>query len=157
MTSTNRPIQTYSDDGVNERGINLDNHVFIHYTKIYTIEYNVKVWFIGRVGKGNMERLLCGDPACERSYTRGDIPIIMEDQVYPSFGGHCLRSQLLDKHAISNKRIALLGFSSGLLMSSSFVWLNKRMELYEPSEAMNKVNRDSLARFKLTTTDCELR
>jgi hypothetical protein len=128
----------------------------VNYAKTYTIEHIVKVCFIGRVDKGNMERLLCGDPAWERSDTGEDIPIIMEDQVYPSFGSHCLRFQLLNKHAISNKTMALLGLSSGLLMSSSFVWLNKRMELYEPSEAMNKVNRGSLAKFKLTITDCEL-
>jgi hypothetical protein len=114
----------------------------LNYAKTYTVEHNVKVCFTGHMDKTNVERLLCGDPAWERSDTGEEIPVIMEDQPYPSFSCRCRRFQLLEKHAMSNKMIALLRLSSGLLMSSSFVWLNKRMELYEPSAIMNKVITD---------------
>ena len=48
----------------------------------------------------------------------------------------------------SSRGIALLGLSSGFLMSSSLLWLNKNMELYDPSPAMKKVNQNLLARHE---------
>jgi hypothetical protein len=52
---------------------------------------------------------------------------------------YCGRVQLLDKDIKSNKLIPILGFSSGCLMSSSFVWLNKSMRLSEPSATLINV------------------
>jgi hypothetical protein len=133
----------------------LDTASRVNYAQTYTIEHIVKVIFTGRMDETNMERLLSRNPAWECSDTGEDIPVIMEDQPYPSFSCCRRRFQLLERHAMSNKMIALFGLSSGLLMSSGFVWLNKRMELYEPSLIMNKVTQALLARIMLTIVDCK--
>jgi len=58
----------------------------------------------------------------------------------------CNRSGFLGTGGRGLGTIALLALSSGLLMSSSFIWLNERMELHEPSASMNKVVQELLAR-----------
>lgn len=120
----------------------LDTTSRLESTNSYNVEHNVKVCFTGYMDKANVESMLCGDSAWERTDTGEDISVIMEDQSHASFSSRCRRFELLDKHATSNKMIALLGLSSGLLMSSSFVWLNQRMELYQPSSVKIRVNAE---------------
>jgi hypothetical protein len=133
----------------------LDAASRLNYAKTYTVEHSMKVLFTGHMDETNVERLLCGDPAWERSDTGEDIPVIMEDQPYLSFSCRCRRFQLLEKHAMSNNMMALLALPSGLLMSGSFVWLNKRMDLYEQSPIMDKVLKPSWRGIMLTVVDRE--
>jgi hypothetical protein len=51
------------------------------------------------------------------------------------------RSRSLETRERSSGAVGLLAFLSGLLMSSSFMWLNKRMDLYVQSLIMNKVTK----------------
>jgi hypothetical protein len=111
----------------------------INYAKVYTVEHNVKVFFIGQVDQRNMERLQSGDTGWMRSDEGEDIPVVVEEQPGPSFGCHGNRFQSPCRYATSSKMIPAVASSSGLLASSSFLWLNQKMELYEPSATMEKV------------------
>lgn len=52
----------------------------------------------------------------------------------------------LAKIRSSSSKTALLALFSGFLMSGSFAWLDKNMELYEASAILNKVIQDLLTR-----------
>lgn len=125
----------------------------INFARLYTVEHSVKVHFIGKADEANMEKLLAGDTANMEKLLTGDsawdwsdtgesIPIRMEDETRLNSSHRSCRCRLLEKHSTSNTTLAFLGLSSGLLMSSSFVWLNERMELYEASVTMSKVLQD---------------
>jgi hypothetical protein len=137
------------DDEIVDEKEHHDRHTILRrdasrfkYAKIYTVEYNIEVWFVGYVGKSNMERMLCGDTAWEWSGfgdTGQHVPVIMDDGFCSSFSYRSSNFQLSNKHGMSPKITALLAMSSGLLMSGFSMWLNKSMEIYEPSTVMNKV------------------
>jgi hypothetical protein len=111
----------------------------INYAKVYTVEHNAKVFFIGQVDQRNMERLQSGDTGWMRSDTGKDIPVIMEEQPCPSSDCHGNRFQFPCRCAVPSRMIPSVALPSGLLMSSSFLWLSQRMELYEPSATLRNV------------------
>ncbi|KAE9376089.1 hypothetical protein N431DRAFT_333382 [Stipitochalara longipes BDJ] len=117
---------------------------YLNLSKTYGVENNLKVCFTGYMDETNVERLLCRDSAWEWSDTGEDILVIMEDQPYPSCTYRCWyrcwRLQLLYGDDISQKIKGLLGLSSGVMMSSSSVYLNNRMGLYESSLIMEKMS-----------------
>lgn len=146
---SNKGLKTEKHGGKLERAIKLESMHHgrskldiasrINYAKVYTVGHNVKVFFIGQVDQRNMERLQSGDTGWMRSDTGEDIPIIMEDQSCPSFGCHGNRFQFPFKYAVSSRMIPSVALPSGLLMSSSFLLLNQRMELYELSATLGNV------------------
>lgn len=111
----------------------------INYAKAYIVEHNIKVFFIGQVDQRNMERLQSGDTGWMRSDTGEDIPVILEEQPCPSFDCHGNRFQCPCRYPVPSRMIPSVALPSGLLMSSSFLWLNQRMELYEPSATLGNV------------------
>ena len=126
-----------------------------NYAKVYTVEHYVKVFFIGQVDQRDMERLQSGDTGWMRSDTGEDIPIIMEDQSCPSFDCQGNKFQFPCRYTVPSRMIPSVALPSGLLMSSSFLWLNQRMELYEHSATLGNV-RDPLQlryAFQLTIAD----
>jgi hypothetical protein len=113
-----------------------------NYAKIYIVEHNFKVFFIGQVNQKNMERLQSGDTGWMRSDTGEDIPVIMEEQTCSSSDCHGNRFQFPCRCAVPSRMIRMIpsvALPSGLLMSSSFLWLSQRMELYEPSATLGNV------------------
>ncbi len=117
----------------------LDTAIRINHAKVYTFEHNVKVFFIGQVDQINMERLQSGDTGWMRSDTGEVVQVIMEEQSYPSFDCKGNRFQFPCRYAVPSRMIPLVALPSGLLMGSSFLWLNQRMELCEPSARLGNV------------------
>lgn len=74
------------------------------------------------------------------------IPLLYRNKDHDPPYRCCPHSESLATWRRSVDTIALLALPSGLLLSSSFVWLNMRMELYEPSAIMNKVIQHLLSR-----------
>lgn len=153
---SNKGSKTEKHGGTFERAIKLEpmhhsrSQIDIasrtNYAKVYTVEHYVKVFFIGQVDQRDMERLQSGDTGWMRSDTGEDIPIIMEDQSCPSFDCQGNKFQFPCRYAVPSRMIPSVALPSGLLMSSSFLWLNQRMELYEPSATLgNIINRAKLA------------
>ena len=120
----------------------------LHYNKAQIIEHSLKVCFTGSMDQANVDQLLCSNAAWEQSYAGENIPVITEEQTCS-----CLtcrhRHFLIADDKVWRKMAGLLTISSGVLMSSSFVWLNTRMDLYVPSVIMEKVMRVLLARHKV--------
>jgi hypothetical protein len=147
--SSKKGSKTEKHGGASERATKLEpsHHVRsdldiasrFNYAKIYTVEHNVEVLFIGQVDQRNMDRLQSGDTGWMRSDTGEDIPVIMEEQPCPSSDCHGNRFQFPCRFAIPSRMIPLVALPSGLLMSSSFLWMNQKMELYEPSATLGNV------------------
>jgi hypothetical protein len=116
----------------------------INYSKIYTVEYNAKVRFIGQIDNKNMERILTGDTGWQQSDfedTGELVSVIIEEEPDPGESYHSSQFKILNKHGHLPKLTALLimVMPSGALMSGSSMLLNQNMELYQSSAAMNKV------------------
>jgi hypothetical protein len=146
--SSKKGSKTEKHGGASEQATKLEPHHVrsdldiasrFNYAKIYTIEHNVKVLFIGQVNQRNMEILLSGDTGWMRSDTGEDIPVVMEEQPCPCSDCHGNRFQFPCRCAVPNGMIPSVALPSGLLMSSSFLWLSHRMELYESSATLGNV------------------
>jgi len=122
----------------------------LHYNKAHIVEHNLKVCFMGSMDQANVDQLFRGNPAWVQSDAGENIPVFMEEQTCSCLT--CRRRHFLiaENDKVPKKMAALLAISSGVLMSSSFVWLNTWMDLYEPSVIMKKVVQVFPARLMLT-------
>jgi hypothetical protein len=100
----------------------------------------VKVWFIGRIDNPNMDRLFCGDTGWLQSDfedTGEQVSVTMKEEPDPDVSCYSRHFKLLNIFGHSPKLTALLVMAFGLLTSNSYMWLNKRMKLYESSTVMS--------------------
>lgn len=114
----------------------LDSSSRIDYAKLYTVEYNVKVWFIGKVSQSLETRVLVGktNPDVEKGHHH-----IYHDQCSIPNRNPNYTPPLSFHPGERSKSILALNFAFAVATGTSFLWLNARMSLVHESFIMHSV------------------
>ncbi|KAH6676563.1 hypothetical protein B0J14DRAFT_356399 [Halenospora varia] len=125
----------------------LDSSSRINYAKLYTVEYNVKVWFIGKVSQSLETRVLVGktNPDVEKGHHH-----IYHDQCSIPNRNPNYTPPLSFHPGERSKSILALNFAFAVATGTSFLWLNARMSLVHESFIMHSIT-STLSRTTIPT------